>query len=103
MIYLPINNFDEYSCYFFKDSDTIVAVKNENEYTEFYINSHYLKNDITGLTTTTTNCIDKNLLTNDWKYRNDISDICVVVACFSIFFFAIPLFIVSRFIKKRSI
>lgn len=90
-IYLPIEDFDSYSCYTFIDSETIRAYKttpNINstvDYTDYFINSHYLYNNGSETFTNVSIlpiCIEKERFTNAYSYRNDFSDIMLVVLAF---------------------
>lgn len=91
-IYLPIEDFDIYSCYVIYNKDTIRAYKNnptlgENIYTDFFINSHYIeKNGIQNITDTIELpiCISRDNLTNKPEYRNDFSHILVIILFFLI-------------------
>lgn len=94
MIYLPIEDFSSYSCYTFINSDTIRAYKtiptnNSNvEFNDYFINSHYLsQNGIEFFTQDSILpvCLDQGRLTNVYSYRNDFSDIIIIVLCFCLF------------------
>lgn len=107
MIYVPILN-DNYVCYSFIDSNTLRAYKSiilnsNNNYTDIYINSHYLTNNGSVELITQPNCIDNEKLTNDWKYRNDLADILIISALGICFFFLLPLLIFKRLFKRGGI
>lgn len=104
-IYLPIENFDEYSCYCFLSSDTIRAYKDYPQinstidYVDIYINSHYLANY--GFESFTEDsilpsCIEKERLTNSISNRNDFADIMLIVFIFLVIFG----FIIHKLVKQ---
>ncbi len=100
MIYLPKT---DYPCYTIQSGDIIRAYHTKpynpsyNQsvqltYTDYYINSHYLEKVGTqnfGYNTTLPTCIDSNLITDAYYYRNDFDSIMVVFMCFMIIFFMI--------------
>lgn len=101
MIYLPKT---DYPCYVIRDKDTIRAyhttptTNSTINYTDYYINSHYLENNgnqtfsqYTSLPT----CIDKSLITDLPYYRNDISDILITFT-FMLLAIGIPLYIALK-------
>ena len=50
LIYVPVDDISDYSCYVVYDSQTIRAyysspVIGDNNYTDFYVNSHYLSSE----------------------------------------------------------
>lgn len=104
MIYIPEldNNF---VCYSFIDNNTIRAYKSinineNNEVIDIYINSHYLTNNNNIILTEQPNCINNDKLTNDWKYRNDLSDIFVISFIGALFLFGIPLLLIKKLFKR---
>lgn len=104
MIYLPVEDVADYACYVVQSGEVIRAYK-ENpednktiEYTDFYINSHYLENygtqtfdEIIDIPT----CIDVTRITNAYSYRNDFVDIMVIFTCLV----GITVFLISTLIK----
>jgi len=112
-IYLPIENFTSYSCYTVYDKDTIRAYKSTPQvnsssyYTDFYINSHYLKKDgfqqWGNYNTNLPVCFDKNNLTNAYMYRNDISDVLIVFSLIVLIIY-IPIDkIIKTFFRGRKL
>lgn len=104
-IYLPIEDFNEHSCYSFISSDIIRAYKDipttnsTIDFTDFYINSHYLINYGTesfSQDSILPTCIEKERLTNAYSYRNDFADIMLIVMCFSF----IVGFIIHKLVKQ---
>lgn len=106
-LYVPYQNVNDYSCYIVYDSQTIRAYKNDliignNDYTDFYVNTHYMQKDGTQLIESTIEmpvCMSTELLTNDPYYRNDISHILVFVS-FILFFIFLAIRIFSRIFGK---
>lgn len=100
MIYVP--NLVDYACFYVRDSETIRAYKtmphqgNDVEYRDYYINSHYVYADGVqqfGTYTTIPTCLELEVLTNAYVYRNDFADILLVfilMLCFVWFFVAKP-------------
>lgn len=104
MIYVP-DLQGSYSCYSFIDSNTIRAYETinlgvDNNFTDIYINSHYLINNGTENLIIQPNCISNDKITNDWKYRNDLSDIILITFFGILFFFGIPLLLLKKFFKR---
>lgn len=104
MVYVPYDNKNDYSCYTLYDSNTIRAYKHSpqvsanNEYIDFYINSHYISKMGFQYIETTEElplCISNENITNDYWYRFDISHIVVVVSFF-LFFIFLTLKVISR-------
>lgn len=106
MIYIP-DIQENYVCYSFINSETIRAYKSininfDNEFTDIYVNSHYLTSNGIENLTIQPNCIDSQYITNDWKYRNDLSDILIITFFGLLFFFGIPLLLLKK-VFKRSV
>ncbi|MBE6146982.1 MAG: hypothetical protein E7168_01460 [Firmicutes bacterium] len=87
MIYLPIEDFSQYECYVIHSSDVIRAyeeipqVNLSVNYTDFYINSHYMENpgtQIFGNYSNIPTCISQDKFTNVYGYRNDFADILII-------------------------
>ena len=109
-IYLPIDNVDEFACYFVYNQDTIRAyytmpqINSSSNYVDFYINSHYLKKQ--GIqewghyTEYLPICIDKNTITNNYYYRNDFASILFIFTIFAIFGILIPIKIFVRLFRR---
>lgn len=107
-LYLPFYNIDQFSCYSVVDKDTIRAYiemprsNSTSNYVDFYINSHYLEKlgtqQFTQYSVLPT-CLDKNTITNDFYYRNDFPQICVLFLIFVIFGVYLPFKIFSNIFK----
>lgn len=105
--YVPVSNINDYSCYIVYDSQTIRAYKNNlqignNDYTDFFVNSHYMEKDGTQVIQSTVEmpvCINVDNITNDKFYRNDIAHI-LVFASFTLFFIFLAIKIFSRIFGK---
>lgn len=89
MIYVP--DLENYKCFIVRDKDTIRAYKEiptnnaDIEYTDYYVNSHYLYNNGIQNFTLYSNlptCIDNNKLTNSYVYRNDFDSIMIIFILF---------------------
>lgn len=111
MIYVP--DLD-YQCYVVQDMNTIRAYKvkpynppyNQSvqlSYTDFYINSHYISKNGSqnfNYNSTLPTCIESSNITNNFYYRNDISDILITFLIILIIGFGIPFKIITRFFKR---
>lgn len=96
MFYVPYDNKNDYACYTLYDSNTIRAYKQtpqvsaNNEYTDFYLNSHYISKmgyQYIESTQELPLCISNENITNDYWYRLDLAHIIVVVSFFLMFLF----------------
>lgn len=107
-IYLP--EYSNNNCIVVRDKDTIRVYENQPRqdgnyynYTDYYINSHYLTN--TGASqfsqySTLPNCRNHSEFTSEVFYRNDYSDICIIFVCLCIFVFLIPTKIFMRLFRR---
>ena len=107
-IYLP--NYTSNNCIVVRDKDTIrvyetTPQQNNNyyNYTDYYINSHYLTN--TGSQqfnqySTIPTCRNQNEFTKEVFYRNDFADILLIFGIMCIFIFLIPTKIIMRLFKR---
>lgn len=106
-VYVPNTS---YACYVVYDKDTIRAYhqtptyNTDIDYTDYFINSHYLErpgrvqfNQYYTLPT----CLDSNILTDDFHYRNDYSSILIIFIIFSLVAIYWPIRLFSRIFKKR--
>lgn len=102
-IYVP--NYDTTNCVTWYDSNTLRVFEymptpnNTISYVDYYINSHYLSND--GSISYAYNdeipiCISSDNITEDFYYRNDLSDILIIFIIIVIFCFYFPYRLVSR-------
>lgn len=111
MIYVP--NLS-YECYVIQNAETIRAYKTEPynpsynntiniEYRDFYINSNYIYQDGIqqfGSYSTIPLCLDKNNLTDNVYYRNDLDRILIIFIIFAIVCFVCPLKIFTRLFRR---
>lgn len=108
-IYVPNLN---YSCYVVYDKDTIRAYHTQPnydsyvDYTDFYINSHYLeKNGIVHFSNYSSlpTCLSSDILTDYFYYRNDLSDIFTIFNTLAIYGILIPLLLFKKLYKRKSL
>lgn len=87
MIYLPIEEVNDYACFTVLDKDTIRAYNktptynSSSSYTDFFINSNYLTREGTqtwGSYSTLPVCMDRNKITTSYMYRLDLSSILII-------------------------
>lgn len=109
-IFLPVENIGDFACYSVIDKDTIRAYKNRpaldssSEYTDFYVNSHYLEK--TGVQSwgnwqsNLPSCISSNSITNDFWYRNDLPDILIIFIILVVFVTYFPRKLLNVFYKR---
>lgn len=106
-IYVP--ELENYSCYVVRSENVIRAYKqvpynnSTIEYRDYYYNSDYLYNDgeqSFSQYTTLPVCLDYNMLTNDFYYRQDIDKIMLIFLILFIFIILIPIKIVLRFFRR---
>ena len=112
-IYLPIKSTNDFACYSVRDKDTIRAYRSQptinsnSDYVDFYVNSHYLQksgNESWGdRYYKLPDCIDSNLITNDFEYRTDFSDIMIIFFIFAIFIYYLPIKLFSRVLRRVAL
>lgn len=101
-IYVP--DLDNYDCFVVRDSNTIrayVDLPQNNttiNYRDYYFNSNYVFQDGSqsfSQYAALPVCLDNNVLTDNYYYRNDFSDILIifVVIC------GLPVLLVTKMIK----
>lgn len=98
-IYLPVDDVNDYACYVVYDKDTIRAyyTKPVNEqrvnYTDFYINSHYLEKEgsQTFYNYNLPSCLPTTSLTTDLFYRFDLSQSLIIFTLLILIMFWTPL------------
>ena len=106
MIYVPYENVSDYACYVVYDKDTIRAyiqtpqISSTSDYRDFYINSHYIYRQGSqtwgNYNPNLTTCLSTSQITNDFYYRNDLSDILVCFFIISLVCVYFPYKIFSR-------
>lgn len=109
-IYLPVENVNDFKCYHFYNADTIRAYKkvpqldSSSDYVDFYINSHYLKNNGTqtwgSYHSNLPSCLSTDSITNNYFYRNDLFDILGCFMILSIFCIYFPISLFSKCFKR---
>lgn len=106
MIYVPVENIDDYKCYVVRDTNTLRAYKQSPQvnttvnYRDFYINSHYLYQDgsqsFSNYSTSLPVCLDNAKMTNSYLYRNDLADILVI----ALILIGTVWFLISKLVKN---
>lgn len=87
------------------DKDTIRVFENEPiqdnlvNYTDYYINSHYLKKEGSLIINENYTYVDKTLITDIVWYRNDLPSIMITFGIFLFTIIAFMLFIAKSFFK----
>lgn len=106
MIYVPSL---DYACYVVNSEGVIRAYETmpqngiTTNYRDYYIKSNYIYKD--GYTSwsnysTLPVCLDRDVLTTDFYYRNDLDSILIVFLIICIFGLFLPLKIFSKLFKK---
>ena len=103
-IYIP--SLDYNYCYIY-NSDTIRCFENnipdiETNYRDYYINSHYISKNGVRRYSRDLELIPEQQLTNDFYYRNDLSDILICFVIIAFVGFVIPLKVITRLFKRFS-
>ena len=108
-LYVPDNT---YSCYVVYDKDTIRAYSNVPTYdtyvpyVDYFVNSHYMEKtgfQYFGNYSTIPTCLNSSVITNDFYYRNDLSDILFIFLIFVIFSIYLPFRIFIRLYKRGKL
>ena len=104
-IYVP-EIVSNYSCYFYDSTGNILYATNEvpTKNNDIQVEKIFTKNHYNIISTTyhvkeDISCLNISK-TDNWFYRNDVVDICILVIIFSIFFFGIPVYLFSRLFKR---
>lgn len=108
MIFVPSDNtFNK--CYVVQSEGVIrgydrVPSNNTNyNYRDYYINSNYIYRDGNGTWSqysTLPICLDTNVLTNNFYYRNDFWSICIIFMTCFFFIFYLPFKLYKRFFGR---
>lgn len=104
MVYVP--SYNNNNCVVIYNADTIrvydrVPTNNTpTNYTDYYINSHYISNRGSVTYNYNVNCINNDDITTNWIYRNDLSDILLsfILICIIIFY---PVSLIFRKFFRR--
>jgi len=99
-VYLP--SFTSSNCIVVKDKDTIrlyetlPTLGDSVNYTDYFINSHYLTKSGVELIDSVAACESQDNFTNEIYYRNDFDSICIIFIVFALICIYLPFKIVSR-------
>lgn len=99
-VYLP--QIDTNNCVIVKDKDTIRVYDNQpvfdsySNYTDYYVNSHYLEKRGQEFITDNITCIDSNIITTEVYYRSDFDSIMIILFLILLICFYFPFKIISR-------
>lgn len=111
LIFVPENNVYN-KCFVVQSSDIIRAydrIPNYNTnytYRDYYINSSYIYKDGSGSWnnySTLPICLDNNVITNDFYYRLDFSNILIIFLIINIFAIYLPIKIFSKILRKGGL
>lgn len=101
-IYVPYNDINSFDLYYYNNDLTLIYATNDNiNYDIIDLKNHYNIINSDNVNLDNSILIDKSLITNNWTYRNDLSDLLICLFFFVIFFFGTPLFLFSRLFKKK--
>lgn len=106
-LYVPTK---EYNCYTVLDKDTIRAYHTAPyddttvNYTDYYVNSHYMERvGSQRFSYTTPVCLNKDLLTTDVYYRNDFDNILTIFFIMFIICIVIPYSIFCKLFRRAKL
>lgn len=108
MIYVP--NVEDYQCVIVYNNETLRAYtttpthNNISNYTDYYVNSHYLQNSGSqqfSQYASLPNCLNGDILTDNIFYRNDIVSILLLFVLLVVIIGFPVWIIVKRFFKGR--
>ena len=109
-IYIPREVMNNQWSYWFNNHDIIVYTNNNcyynynNQYCDCYriqTDNHYLYSNTYSCSNNNVNyTISYNNLTDDFYYRNDIADICLVIFIILLVGFGLPIALFSRFFRR---
>lgn len=74
-------------------------------YRDYYIDSNYIYRDGTGQWnqySTLPICLDSNVITHNFYYRNDFSSICIILMTCFFFIFYLPFKLYQRLFRRLS-
>ena len=108
MIYMPNDNTYN-KCYVVQNENVIRGYDRTPSnntyyyYRDYYINSNYIYRDGTGQWSqysTLPTCLDSNIITDNFYYRNDFSNICIIFMTLFFFIFFLPFKLFNRFFRR---
>jgi len=106
-IYVP--DIENYQCFVVNSSESIRAYKDvpelgsNVEYRDYFVNSNYLFQDGYELIESVPICLNNEMVTNDFYYRNDLDKILIIFLILAFIIVYIPIKILFRIFKKRRI
>lgn len=101
-IYVPFEDLSFFTNYYYNEDLSLIYATNDfYNYSIVDLKNHYNVFQTTNINVDTFYSIDNNYLTNNWTYRTDFVDICFGLFFMILFFFGIPLFLISRLFKKK--
>lgn len=109
MIYVPDTN---YACYVVQSEGVIRAYEQQPvynatiNYRDYYITSNYIFKDGTqqfGSYSTLPICLESDVITSDYFYRNDLDSILIIFTIFVIFIILLPLKIFGKLFKRGAL
>lgn len=107
MIYMP--NLEDYECFVVQNEDVIRAYEEtptQNStinYRDYYINANYIYKDGTqnfSQYATVPICLTRDVLTNDFYYRNDLDSILIIFLIMCIFGIYLPIRLFMKLFKR---
>lgn len=107
-IYLPID-LNNNNCAYIYDKDTIRVLDNRPTYNtninykDYFINSHYIYREGSvqyGSYSNLPTCLNNNIFTKEYYYRNDFADIIIIWFFVGIFVYFIPLKLWRRLFRR---
>ena len=105
MIYIPTyDQNNNYAIIYDKDTirvyDTPIILDQENTYTDYYINSHYISKNGSETIISDPVCILSENITDQVYYRSDFPDILLTFILLSLVIFYLPIKILFRLFRR---
>lgn len=107
-IYLPSDNTYN-KCYVVQSEGVIRGYDRQPSfnvsynYRDYYINSNYIYRDGSGSWgsyTTLPVCLDNSVITNNFYYHNQFSDVCIIFLTLFFIIIYLPFFLMNRFSRR---
>ena len=102
-VYVPYEDTSLFNNYYFNNDLSLIYATNDNTNFDIIdINNHYtIVNSNVDINNLVLYKIDNSNIVNNWTYRSDLPAIFISLFFMCLFFIGIPLFLLSRFFKKR--
>ena len=105
MFYSPISLENNNKCYEFQDTNILriydtINLNQNNNFTDYNTSNHYMSKQGSEFLEIEPTCLNHDLFSHDFYYRNDLSHILIIFIIMCIFIFYIPFKVIQRFYRK---